>query len=461
MKTIFKTGLYLVMTWTSSQAIAQQAPSLEELIGRALEKDYALANKNLDIDASRIDRLKLKEIYLPTVDLSGKYAFLASGVNIKTPANSVPEMGIALPPMDDAFTNRANLVTGGLKAEAVLYSGGKVPNLKKALDEKINAQSAILEKDRQEIISSVAAAYDQLALLKQVGVVLDESQKRLDINSKTADKALTYGLITSYDHQKIDVARAQLEARMRQYEGQRNLILQLLHQYTGIDRDRIALIDNQLTPSAPGESGNAIENRPEIIALNAGIKAREYQINAARSWWKPQVKASTSLGYLNVFDVHFKAKEPFPTGNTLSLTTNKLELLPNFNIGVGFKWDLFDGNKGKREVQQARIELRKTENERAEAFEKLELNLLKSETAYTNAMADIRAREKQKQAAQNALDQASKEFKTGLIKASDLLGAETDFQTASLEYLQAVYSQRRTTVDLLKATGSLTARAIR
>lgn len=456
----FLTPVATMLLTLPGNLVAQQAPTLEELVESALKKDHHLANRQLDIEASQINRRQLTEAYLPHLDLSGKYAYLSSGLNVKAPTNSVPEMGIALPPMDDAFTNRANLLTGGLKTEVLLYSGGKVPNLAKALDQKITAQTAMLEKDRQEVIGEITAAYDQLALLKQVKAVLDESEKRLAINAETAEKALGYGLITPYEHQKIDVARAQLESRIQQYEGKRYLLINLLHQYSGLDTARIALIDHDLQPAYPEQTGSDIGNRPEITALNAGILAHQYQIKAAQSWWKPKVQASASLGYLNAFDVRFRAREPFPTGNTMALTTDKFEIVPNFSVGVGFKWDLFDGNKGKREIQHARIGLQKAVNEKAEAMEKLELNLLKNQTEYTNALAEVRVRSKQKEAAQNALNQAGKEFKTGLIKASDLVGAEADYQNASLDYLQAVYNQRRTVVGLLQATGSLRVKSL-
>ena len=461
MKKIFKPCFSLLLTLVGSNMLyAQSAPSLEELIESALKKDHHLANKQLEIEESKIDQQMLKEVYLPHVDLSGKYAFLAAGIHLKAPANSVPELGIGLPAMDSKFRNSANLITGGLSADVLIYSGGKVPNLKKAVGEKINAQTALLEKDKQDIISDIAAAYDQMALLKQVKKVLDESKKRLDANSAIANKALGYGLITQYDHQKIEVAQAQLDARIQQYEGKRFLLVQLLHQYTGLETDRISQIDNSLIPASTTEGNNTIENRAEISALNASINAHTYKIKAAESWWKPKVQASTSLGYLNAFDIRLKAREPFPTGNTMSLKTDKLEALPNFNIGIGFKWDLFDGNKGKRETQIAKIGLAKAQNERAEALEKLELNLIKNQTEFTNALAEIRVREKEVQAAQNALNLANKEFKTGLIKASDLIGAEADYQSASLNYLQSVFNQRRTVVELLKATGSLTPKSL-
>jgi outer membrane protein TolC len=461
MKSIIKLGLGVIAALGATNVFAQRTPDLDELVSAALQKDNGLALKQLDIDLTHIDQRKLSEIYLPHLDLSGKYAFLASGINLNAPANVVPELGIALPAVDGSFTNRANLITGGLKADMILYSGGKVPALKKALNEKQKAQALLLETDRQQIIADVSTAYDQLALLRQVKVVLTESGKRLDVNAAVADKAFQYGLITRFEHQKIDVSRAQLDAKQQQYEGKRTMLIHLLHKYTGIETERLELIDQELSPFYQNQTVNGIEGRSEIAALDAGIMAQQYKIEAARSWWKPKVAASTSLGYLNLSGVQLKAKEPFPTGNTMTLKTNKLELLPNFNVGVGFKWDLFDGNKGKREVQQSKIELQKARLEKEEAVEKLELNLIRQKTELAQAELEMKSRDKQKKVAFDALTQAGKEFKTGLIKTSDLVGAETDYQNAALDYLQAVFNQRRAGVELLKATGSLTTEAVK
>ncbi len=150
-----------------------------------------------------------------------------------------------------------------------------------------------------------------------------------------------------------------------------------------------------------------------------------------------------------------KGKHDLPLIGRFSSHTNKIEVVPNFTVGIGFKWDLFDGNKGKREIQQARIEVKKAENEKAEAEEKVKLNLIKTQTDYNNSNAELLVRQKQMKMAENALTQAGKEFKTGLIKAADLIGAENDYQSAALDYLQSVFNQRRNAVELLKATGSL------
>lgn len=429
-------------------------PRLTELIDSALKKDHALANKLLDIEFSKIDMKKLGEVFLPTAEFSGKYAYLANSVNLGLPATSIFDV-INVPELNAGFNSSANLFKSDVSVSSILYAGGKVSEMKNALTYKTKAQTAMLEKDRQQIMSDVAKAYDQLALLKQVKTLLDKSRDRYEINKKTADKALGYGLITKYEHQKVEVAQATLASKIQEYEGKRNLLLHQLEMLTGISLSRLGSIDNELAPMATVNNQGSIENRPEFSALTALIEARKFQVKAAQTWWRPKLQAAASVGYLNLFDSDIRGKHDLPLVGRFTSHTNKIEIAPNFTVGLGFKWDVFDGNKGKREVQQARIEVKKAENEKAEAAEKLNLNLIKTQTDYTNSNSELVVKEKQMKMADNALIQAGKEFKTGLIKASDLIGAETDYQSAALDYLQAVFNQRRNAIELLKATGNL------
>jgi len=54
------------------------------------------------------------------------------------------------------------------------------------------------------------------------------------------------------------------------------------------------------------------------------------------------------------------------------------------------------------------------------------------------------------------LDISRKEYQNGLSTITELMASETEFQKASLEYQQAVYNQRLSTLQLLEATGNLT-----
>lgn len=461
MNAILKHTFVLLIGLFPTLLYAQQpiAPGLTELIDSALNKDHMLANKRLDLESVKIDRKKLGEAFLPHAELSGKYAYLANGVNLELPGSSFLGL-IDIPQINGGVNSTANLVKTDLGLTSVLYAGGKVGALKSAVDAKSRAQTAMLEKDRQQIISEISKAYDQIALLKQVKTLLDKSRDRYEINKKTADKALGYGLITKYEHQKVELAQVTLESKIQEYEGKRNLLLHQLEILTGIDLRRLDRIDNELSPLLNKAEEQRIENRPELTALSESIIAHGFQVKAAQTWWVPKIQAAASLGYLNLFDIDMKGKHDLPVIGRFSSHTNKIEVVPNFTVGVGFKWDLFDGNKGKREVQQAKIEVKKAENEKAEAEEKLKLNLIKTRTDYNNSNMELVVKEKQMKIAENALTQAGKEFKTGLIKAADLIGAESDYQTASLDYYQAVFNQRRNAIELLKATGSLSRTSI-
>lgn len=435
------------------------APGLTELIDSALIKDHMLANKQLDIESIKIDRKKLSEVYLPNAELSGKYAYLANGVNLELPGTSLLGL-IDIPQINGGVNSTANLVKTDIGVTSVLYAGGKVGALKAAVDAKSKAQTAMMEKERQQIISEIVKAYDQLALLKQVKSLLDKSRERYEINKKTADKALGYGLITKYEHQKVELAQVTLQSKTLEYEGKRNLLLHQLEMLTGVELARLDLIESELLPLVNKDGTQNIENRPELTALSAAVEARGFQVKAAQTWWVPKIQAAASLGYLNLFDIDMKGKHDLPLIGRFSSHTNKIEVVPNFTVGVGFKWDIFDGNKGKREVQQAKIEVKKAENEKSEAEEKLKLNLIKTRTDYNNSTMELVVKDKQMKIAENALTQAGKEFKTGLIKAADLVGAESDYQNAALDYFQAVFNQRRNAIELLKATGSLTRTSI-
>lgn len=438
-------------------ANAQTAPSLQELKDSAIARNYELANKKLDIRETEIDQKKLKEAYLPHISITGKEAFILSSFGVKTPEIQIPQLNIDIKEGHNRYTATGNLITATAGAEMLLYSGGKVPALKKALSEKKNAQTALLEKDRQDIIGTIHQAYDQLALLKQIKVLLDDSEKRLAANKATADKALGYGLITKYEHQKIEVAQSQLESKNLEYEGKRALVLKQLHLLTNIAPARLEMIDNSLQPLVVNSTEGTIENRAEIKALDASILANKYKMLSEKKWFVPKVQAATSLGYVGLSGGHLNSSKPIlPVGNhKLSTDMPNLNIFPMFNIGIGFKWDIFDGNAGKRAVQKAGLDIQKSENSKKDALEKLELNLANTETNYNIANAQITVKAKQKDIAQNALTQATKEYRVGLIKSTQLVDAENDFQNAAMEYVQAIFDQRRAAVELLKATGSL------
>ena len=440
---------------------AQTAPSLQEIIDSALTNDYKLQNKELTVKLSELDQERIKDAYMPKFEMDAKGGYLYSAFDLTTPAFALPSLGIAMPETNNRYRLGSAFATANLKGSILLYGGGQVSNLKKANAAKIGAETAMLEKDRQEIISQVLTVYDQLGMLKEVKKMLDESQKRLDENKKTAEKAFSYGIITKYEYQKIELAESQLRSKFEEYEGKRQLVLLQLNLLTNIDMSRLQLLDSDLTVWVTGKQDN-IDSRPELVALQQAITANEYKLKAAKNWWVPKIGASASLGYIGLYDGKLTSKDPTVlTGQRLDYKFENFNVFPIFNAGIGLKWELFDGREGITAVKQAKIEKKMAENNQTDAVNKLNVNLQKAEIELKIADDQLLVKEKSREIAQNAMNQATQEFKVGLIKSTQLIEAENDLQQAIMEYAQAVFNQRRAAAEYLKAAGKLTPQEVK
>lgn len=443
---------------------AQQAPTLRELIDSALMNDGTLSQQTLENKYTRLDDQKLRDVFLPKVEVSGKAGYLYTSAHLNSPEINLP----AFPPIfpgalipEGQLSNNLNIsgISTTVKAEAsvLLYSGGKVKYLKEANKEKNISENLLMQKTRDEIITEISKAYDQMALVQESKKVLDEAKKRLDINNKTADKALGYGLITPYDHKKIELAQATLDSKLIEFEGKKELLITQIEILTGIERERIALIKPQLQTISYEVLDRNIENRVELQALEHGIKATDYKIKAEERWWVPKVQAQTSVNYIGLLNGNIStSKELLPnSGKKLDFNPSNLNILPLFQAGVGFKWDIFDGNEGKHLVEKAKIEKEILENKKRDASKKFNLNLTNNQTNYTIANAQIKLKEKSREIAKEGLEQVEKEFRYGTKTSAALIEAENDLQNAELEYQNAIFNQRRSAIELMKSTQNL------
>jgi outer membrane protein TolC len=460
-KVLFAAVLLLGM---QGMVTAQTMPSLKDLINSALQQDATLKQQTLENQLTRLDDEKLKDVFLPKVELSGKSGYLYSAATLRSPEITIPPVANVFPGMvipEGQLDN--NLHISGIsaladaKASVLLYSGGKVKYLKEANKEKSLAENMLMEKSRDEVVTAISKIYDQFALLNESANVLEKGKERLEIMKKTADKALGYGLITPYDSKKIELAQATLDSKIIEYEGKKELLITQLSLLTGIEKERLADIQPQLKPMYSTASGNTIRERAEIKALTHGINAAGYKIKAEQRWWAPKVMAQTSASYFGLYNNRISTSDPLlpGTGKKLDWHPANIHVRPIVQVGVGFKWDIFDGKEGKNATTRARVEKQILESKMKDVQDKLQLNLANNQTNYRIANAQIALKEKSREIAATALTNIEKEFRYGTKKSSDYIDAENDLENAELEYQTAIFNQRRAAIELMKATQSL------
>lgn len=474
----------------------QVSPELKELINLSVNKDYKVAGKTIDKEIAMVQQKAVRSAYLPKFEVGGKYMFAYSSLNSKigditgfegltklqgfmqNPAfplmfpgiaqlagevtklqQLLAQQGIQLPAITKDIDGDLYGHYFGLDATAkmLLYSGGQVPNMAKALKEKAKSEDALTEKCETDVISDVISCYDQLALLYQSKKVLDESTIRLAGEKKYAITALNNGMATSFDTLKIAVAEANLEAKLADYQSKRTLLFQKLAQLTGKPISSFENMNPDLPLIVYANTSSDLSNRAELRALNAGVEARKYILKAEKSHSLPKVQAVATGRYDNLFKADANLNAPIP----LEMKIDRLGLGPSVMVGVGFKWELFDRSGGSSKVRQANLEVKKAENALQEARELLQLNQTKVLTSYDAAVSQVTYKDKQRQTAKMALILAQKSYNEGMINITERLAAETEMQNAELEYLQALFAQRQSAIECYKATGNLTLSSIR
>ena len=60
-----------------------------------------------------------------------------------------------------------------------------------------------------------------------------------------------------------------------------------------------------------------------------------------------------------------------------------------FQIGIGFKWEIFDGKEGKSAVEKAKIDKEILQTKKSDALDKLALNLANNQINYDIANSQI------------------------------------------------------------------------
>ncbi|MEI7595241.1 MAG: TolC family protein [Bacteroidota bacterium] len=431
-------------------------PELKNLIVHAIDSSYTLKNKEIEVQQTLIQKTSVWETYLPKLSADGMYATGAADITLDIPKKT--GMILQLPQSGEmTFNNKANFSLATLNASMPLFTGFKVPYSAKALEQKKAAQQFLIEKDKAEIVRDVIKTYDMLAVLKQSELVLDESAKRLEYEKHLSDKALENELIAPYEQKKIEIAILSLDAKRVELTGNKKLVIQKLSMLTHLPEDTISKLNVNITAWVIENTEGTIENRAELKALDAAFLANKFKMKSDQYYWLPKIQAMGTYGYANVGDLNIKTPFYHPLlKSNIELDVTKTEINPAWYVGVGFKWEIFDGFHGHHINQTAKLEMQKTLNSKYEAENLLNLNLQKSKVDLQVANQQLKIKQKQVEYEQSILQQSIKSYHEGLISINERITEETEFQKIQLDYIQAIYNQRLNAVNYLDATGLLT-----
>lgn len=444
-----------ILSACAYSAMAQEGLStFKDPVEKAIQYNKSLKNAALENQKVALDREMVKGKLLPTVSANAMYGYINSLVDVDLPTQQLPITGINLFEGSQKARVSSQIGMAGVTATQVIFSGLQISNGQKALAEKFKAQQFLQEAGYDQVAQEVIMSFDQLMLLNEVDVLIADSEKRLNKEHLKVVQAIANGLAIPYDRDKLKLAILELESKKAELESNRELLYFKLEELTGMPVAELKAIQFKLAEVYLDKESATEMNRKELNALEASQKAYEYVLKKEKGAKLPQVFGFANVSYLNAFDNRLTVKD-LPHVGDLKLKGNHIMFAPNYAVGLGVKWTIFEGKTHASAIDKAKLDLQINDNKLADTKEKLSLLQRKTVVDYDLSMKKIQVNQQQVAIAKNNLHLAARQFEEGLTDVTERLEAENEYYKQTLNYYNQILNQRTAALELLKANGNL------
>lgn len=429
-------------------APAQQKLTLtiEQAIDTGLENSKALHTSQFKLQFADARAGEANTLGLPSLKFNGLYSRLSS-----VPAEAVTlganSFGPGFPPADVALTLSPTILNNyTLRAtiQQPLYTGGKISGAMDAAAYSAQATEQDYHKDKAEVIYSIKAAYWNLFRAITFKRFVDENVAQVQTHVTDAENLLKQGLLTTNDVMKVQVQLS--DARVRQIDADNNVKLAMyvlnntlgLPLQTHIELASTIHITDQQWDNVDQLVSKAFDKRPEILGMNARVKAGEASLTSARGGWWPQIYAVGNYSYLRPNQRYFPVVDEFKG---------------TWDVSVSLSFDIWNWWQTGYQTTQAQAQL-------AQAQEGLSMTKDGVTLEVTQSYLAIQEAQQRKIVSEQGVAQAEEnyrimdgKYKQGFAANSELLDAEVALLQARLNLTQSLVDYELAIAQLTKATG--------
>lgn len=346
-------------------------------------------------------------------------------------------------------TNTHHIWGGAIMVRQPIYMGGAITaiNTIATINEQLAANDA--DTKTQATLYSIDQAYWLVVSLKQKQVLANSYLnlvKKLDSDVK---KMIRQGVTTRAAGLKVDVKVNEAEMQVTQVEDGLALAKMLLCQLCGLpmeqdivlaDEDRKQLnINLEELSTDVADKSSANNNRPELRTLQNMVDISQQATRLVRAAYLPHVMLTG--GYL--------------ISNPNLFNSFERKFAGTWNVGVIVHvpvWNWFDGaykiRASKVATSMARMEL-------SDAQEKIDLQVTQSRFKVKEAHKRLMMARKNIKSAEENLRCANIGFKEGVMETTDVMAAQTAWQQAQSQQIDAEVEVKLAQVNLQKALGVL------
>lgn len=478
---------------------AQQALTLDSCRAMALRNNKQLNAARLKQDVAMNARKAVRTKYLPKVDAVGGYelfskevsllnsqqkstfanlgttAMANAGTGLTSVITGLAQQGILSPQVaqqlggvlanmseplaqlgnqlgqdiNKAFrTDTRNIWAGSVMLRQPIFMGGAITSINKMADIAENMANDDLDLRTQNTLYTIDQTYWTIVSLREKQNLAESYRNLVKKLSDDVHKMIKEGVATKADGLKVDVKVNEADMAVTQVDDGLSLAKMLLCQLCGMPIDKsITLADENSSnlelarqDATTEQADNADKsNRPELRLLANTVDMSLQATKLIRAEYMPHV--ALTGGYIisnpNVFN-GFQRK-----------------FSGVWNVGVLVQVPVWNWFEGAYKVRAAKATTSIARMELADAQEKIDLQIEQCRFKVKEANKKLYMTQQNIKSAEENLRCANLGFKEGVMQTTDVMAAQTAWNKAQSQKIDAEVEARLAEINLKKALGIL------
>ena len=418
-------------------AAAQEKLSLTQAECRqmALQNNEDLRKSDITLRKAQLDKGIAFRAYLPKLDgmVSGTYMF--------------PDMNLM-----GTELQMHGMYMAGLSVTQPLYAGGRIVAGNKLA--RIGQESAAetLRKTRMEVLAEADKAYWTYIAVGRKVRMLEAYRTQMDTLYRQVETAVQAGMGTDNELLRIRTKRSEISYQLQKARNGADLCRLSLCHVLGQPMDtEIVATDTLIQAIAPTRLDENIASRPELRLLLKQVEAREQQVKSARGDILPQI--GLSAGYTWYGNIKLNGLTADAQGNYIPFTQKLDDGIGLVMASVSIP--LFHWGEGLKKVKKAKLDLVNARLDLQQNARLLSIEARQAVQNLTDGYNLVQTAELGSRQAEENLRVMRDRYAQGLSTLTDLLDAQSQWQQAESNRIEALAQYKIYETEYLRCTGRL------
>ena len=433
-----KTELILILTMLLT-AVSSSGQTIridrDECRRMALEHSENLKKAKNAVAQSELDRKIARTAYLPKFDATASAIYMLPDIDM---------MGAKL--------QNHGAYLAGIQLVQPIYAGGKITAGRKLSDLGRDAALNQLEISRMDVLNEADNAYWTYIAVRDKVRLMQAYIAMIDTLYSQTQTAVDAGMAMGNDLLRITAKRSELLYQKKKAENGAELCRQALCNVVGAGYDTaIEPADTLPECVGPSDMDYDITVRPEYRLLQLNVDVARQQVKMVRGDFLPTV--GLSLGYSYYGNIKMKGMADLGDGNYYPYTQEYRDGIASGVLSVSIP--LFHWGEGAKKVKKAKLSADNAVLDLNHNADLLDLEVRQAATNLEDGWNMISS-------ARLALDLASENlrvmqnrYNASMATLTDLLDAQTQWQQARSNMIEAATQYQIYQTAWLRATGRL------